>query len=185
MAKHGGSIGAESTPGAGAVFTLLLPLAESAPVPRGSKRARPAPTLAGAKILIMDDDAAIVRLMGRVLKRLGCRAEAAADGDAALAAWRRARKSSKPFDAVILDLTIPGGMGGKETAARLKALDPGVKIVISSGYADDPIMSDAAFPWVLAKPFRFQELAAILQAAVDSNENSLLRRRSAEKRDIV
>jgi CheY-like chemotaxis protein len=101
-----------------------------------------------------------------MLGRLGYEVEFAADGAAAIAGYSEATAAGRPFAAVILDLTIPGGMGGKETMETLLDIDPQIKAIVSSGYSDDPIMADFqkyGFSAVIAKPYRVAELSKILQ----------------------
>ena len=86
----------------------------------------------------MDDEASLRKMLGRMLKNLGYESEFAKDGAEAIEMYKAAKKSGKPYDAVILDLTIPGGMGGKEAIEKLLEIDPEVKAIVSSGYSNDP-----------------------------------------------
>lgn len=163
MTKHGGKIGVRSAPGEGAVFTLTFPPAPQAAV---GGRPPPSPRAPGTgRILIMDDEAPIAKLLTRMLQLQGFQAETVSDGRAAVDAYRRAQEGGRPYDAVILDLTIPGGMGGLEALGELQKLDPDVTAVVSSGYCDDPVMSDFAargFRGVLQKPYDAADLAKVL-----------------------
>ena len=117
----------------------------------------------------MDDEEMVREVLGRLLARLGYEGEFAGDGGEAIAMFAQAHGSGKAFAAVILDLTVPGGMGGKETMARLLEIDPLVKAVVSSGYSDDPVMADFqkyGFSGVIAKPFRISELGKILHEVI-------------------
>ena len=108
-------------------------------------------------------------VLGRMLARLGYEAEFARDGGEAIEMFVQAHGSGQAFAAVILDLTVPGGMGGKETMARLLEIDPQVKAIVSSGYSDDPIMADFqkyGFSGVIAKPYRISELGKILNQVI-------------------
>ena len=90
----------------------------------------------------------------------------ARDGEEAVELYERELRRSRPFDAVILDLTVPGGMGGKDAVKRLRALDPAVKAIVSSGYCNDPVMAsyrDHGFRGVIAKPYNVDDLAAVLK----------------------
>jgi len=96
---------------------------------------------------------------------LGYEVQTAAEGSAAVALYRDELAAGTPFDAVILDLTIPGGMGGTEAIRQLRALDPNVRAIVSSGYSNDPVMSnysDYGFTSVIAKPFQASELSRVL-----------------------
>jgi CheY-like chemotaxis protein len=117
------------------------------------------------KILIMDDDEVFCKFMRRVLNRLGYDVGTAGDGAAAVELYRKSLESGDPFDAVIVDLKILGGMGGEEATKRLLEIDPGVKAIASSGYSNDPIIAnyrEYGFRGALAKPYTMEELALTL-----------------------
>ena len=163
MAKHGGSIAAERKPGKGAAFALHFPL--SAAVPAEKPRPAQAPGTGMGKVLIMDDEAPLAKVLKRMIEHLGYRAEIVADGQAALDTYAAALKSGAPYDAVILDLTVKAGMGGAEALIKLKALDPKVKSIISSGYSNNPIMAGYAaggFSAALAKPYTIEMISEVL-----------------------
>jgi two-component system cell cycle sensor histidine kinase/response regulator CckA len=114
----------------------------------------------------MDDEDFIRELVTEILNHLGHEVTTAADGAEAIELYKKASASSRPFDVVITDLTIPGGMGGKETIQALVEIDPEVKAIVSSGYSNDPIMSDFkryGFKNVITKPYRIDELNEVLQ----------------------
>ncbi len=114
-----------------------------------------------AKILVMDDEEIIIKVAGRILKNLGYIGEFASNSAEAVKLYKEARKSNKSFDIVILDLTIPGGMGGEKTLDELIEIDPNVKVLASSGYSNSPIMSDFEkyhFKGALAKPYTLDEM---------------------------
>jgi CheY-like chemotaxis protein len=118
------------------------------------------------KILIMDDEDMIRDVTGRMLIRLGYEVAFARDGLEAIAAYTEARNSGKPFDLVMMDLTVRDGMGGKEALQQIRLIDPGVKAIVSSGHANDPIMSDYAlngFMGAVAKPYTMKMLGEALQ----------------------
>jgi two-component system cell cycle sensor histidine kinase/response regulator CckA len=101
----------------------------------------------------------------RMLERLGAAAEGVEDGASAIRAFRDARAEGRPFDAVIMDLTVTGGMGGKEATAALLEIDPAATVIVSSGYSNDPIMGsfrEFGFQAVLAKPYTLTEMRAVL-----------------------
>ncbi|MGC2433415.1 MAG: response regulator, partial [Desulfobaccales bacterium] len=117
------------------------------------------------KILVMDDEAMVREVLGMMLLKLGYEAQFAQDGVAAIELFSQAQGSADPFTAIILDLTVPGGMGGKEAMERLLKIDPQVKAIVSSGYFDDPIMADFqkyGFAGVIAKPYKVAELGKTL-----------------------
>ena len=116
-------------------------------------------------ILIMDDEKLICDVAIRILTKLGFTAEAVADGDQAVALYRQRFGTEKAFDAVILDLTVPGGKGGKEAIAALKKINPAIKAVVSSGYSNDDIMAnhkDYGFSAILQKPYTIEEMSEVL-----------------------
>ena len=124
----------------------------------------------GERVLIMDDEPSMLVLAQRMLEYLGCRVEVAHPGHDAIELHARARDRGDPFGLMILDLTIPGGMGGRETASRLRALDPEVRLVASSGYSNAPVMADHVghgFCGILPKPYDLQQLAKVLSSVLD------------------
>ncbi|MDP2647444.1 MAG: response regulator [Desulfobacterales bacterium] len=159
--KHGGHITLESQLGVGTTFHIYLPASDKA-VPE--KKADRLITGQG-RILVMDDEAALREVSGRMLQKLGYEPEFAKNGAEAIEMYKAAKESGKPYDAVILDLTIPGGMGGKEAIEKLVEIDPEVKAIVSSGYSNDPIMSDFkgyGFSGAVPKPFEMKELGKVL-----------------------
>ena len=117
----------------------------------------------------MDDEAGIRSLAVRMLNRLGHDVEAVDDGTAAVERYARALKSGKPFDAVLLDLVVPGGMGGRETIELLNEVDPHVKAIVVSGYAQDPALTDFreyGFKASIAKPYTLEELDSTLHSII-------------------
>ncbi len=163
--SHSGHIEVESDEGKGTVFSIYLP-ALTGPVEIKKNIAEDIPSGTGkGKILLMDDEELIRDTVGTMLGRIGYSVECALDGRQALQLYRKAKESGKPFDAVILDLTIPGGMGGKDAIRELLAFDPGVKAIVSSGYSSDPIMANYrqyGFSGVVAKPYKMNDLNKVL-----------------------
>ena len=165
--KHSGHIKVESQIGTGTTFQIYLPAKEEDHVAAIAEQVTP--IIGQGKVLVMDDDERIREILGRMLDRLGYEADSASDGSQAIAKFARAKESGRPFDVVILDLTIPGGMGGKETIEKLLRIDPQVKAIVSSGYSDDPIMAnfkEYGFNEVIAKPYRVAELSKVLQGII-------------------
>jgi PAS domain S-box-containing protein len=163
VTKHGGSIDVDSRPGRGTTIHVVLPASS---VPATTELSTAAQVeLGGGKVLLMDDDVAVRKVTSRMLESLGFEVAGAAHGDDALRMHREARERGEPFDLVLLDLTVPGAMGGVACAAALREADPSVRIVVASGYSDDPVMSAPeryGMCATLAKPFGVQELRAVL-----------------------
>ncbi len=114
------------------------------------------------KILLMDDESSIHRTVGRALQMLNYQVECTYDGATAVQAYRAALAEGVPFDLIIADLTVPGGLGGKEMMGRLLRLDPQVRAIVTSGYPDDPVVAhpgEHGFVDRLVKPFELQVLA--------------------------
>lgn len=121
------------------------------------------------RILLMDDEAAIREVVNISLNKLGYTVTTSKDGTETLKKYNDSMSSGHPFDAVILDLTIRGGMGGQETIKRIKEINPEVRAIVASGYSDDPVMTnyrDYGFKGVISKPFRLAELSAILAEVI-------------------
>jgi len=114
----------------------------------------------------MDDEEAIRSLTSRILSSRDCDVTTTCTGEEALQAYETARAAGAPFDVVILDLTIRGGMGGKDTIQRLREIDPGVKAIVSSGYSTDPVLSNYrryGFRGIVPKPYRAEHLCQTVQ----------------------
>jgi len=170
--RHGGHIGVSSVTGKGTVFTIHLP---SMGVTYAKKQtnsvARPAPVHSGGSILVMDDEEVIRDLSAEMLNYLGYQGATCEDGAEAVARYKAALESGAPFSAVIMDLTIPGGMGGKEAAQQILAIDPKACLIVSSGYSNDPIMSDYSaygFNGSIAKPYKMAEFGQMLSSVLSA-----------------
>lgn len=156
--RHGGHLTVASSVGVGSVFSLYLPIA--AGEPRASVPDRPIEGNTG-KVLMMDDEAAIRELAERALATMGFEAVVCADGESTIHAYQEAMDRGVPFDVVVLDLTVPGGMGGVEAAIQLKKLNPAIKLILASGYSNDEVISNYTaygFNKVITKPYRLSDL---------------------------
>jgi len=165
--RHDGHIGVESQIGVGTTFTVYLPTSKEEAIGASEEKRDPLPDR--GKILAMDDEVMIRELIGHMLRRLGYDAEVARDGEEAVHLYRCAFEAGAPFDGVILDLTVPGAMGGKATLDKLREINPDVKAIVSSGYSNDPIMSNYknyGFCGVVVKPFNMQKLSETLKSVL-------------------
>ncbi|MEK6743090.1 MAG: PAS domain S-box protein [Nitrospirota bacterium] len=166
--KHDGHIIVASELGKGTVFHIYLPASQGEVTlpPRQEKLVR-----GRGAVLIMDDDEDMRKTTGDMLIRMGYTVDYADEGNAAIARYRQAREAGRPFAAVIMDLTVPGGMGGKEAIGKLLAIDPAVRAIVSSGYSEDPVMADFrayGFRGVAIKPYRIRELSEVIAAVIGS-----------------
>ncbi len=166
ISQHGGHIGVVSEPGRGTTFTLYLPASVS---PRraetGESRRAGSPPERPVRVLVMDDEEMILSVTARMLEPDGFVVAAARSGREAVEMYLQARASGTPFEAVIMDLTIPGGMGGCEAVKAILAGDPHARVIVSSGYAEDPVMANHAeygFSGVLEKPYTRNRLLDVL-----------------------
>ncbi len=167
--QHGGALTVASRPGQGTTFHLYLP-ASRTPAPKAPLVAPAAPAHAG-HILVMDDEQDLLDTMRFGLERGGYTVETAADGRVAVDLYTRARAEGRPFDAVLLDLTVRGGMGGLEAFAALRAIDPAVKAIVMSGYSQEPVVNNPTahgFRATLPKPFELGSLRATVARVLDT-----------------
>lgn len=161
--NHQGAITVESEWGKGTTFHIYLPAAKSAAV------MRPGLDHLGTnarRVLVMDDEDDIRMMATHMLEHLGYDGLAARNGEETIETFQSARRGGNPIDLVIMDLTIPGGLGGKETVRRLQEIDPNVRVVVSSGYSQDPVMSEYrkyGFTNVLPKPYHLEDLSRLLK----------------------
>ncbi|OGV31264.1 MAG: hypothetical protein A2020_01420 [Lentisphaerae bacterium GWF2_45_14] len=161
--KHGGTINVESYFQKGAEFTTYLPASnEKELLPSEAEQTE---YKGGGKVLVMDDQESIRSLLGKMLSAMNCKCEFAENGREAIEIYSGEIKDGHKFDIVIMDLTVPGGMGGKDTMDHLLKIDPQLKAVIASGYSNDPVMTnfkEYGFSAKLDKPFRLNDLRKIL-----------------------
>lgn len=159
--RHGGHLALASRPSEGTRADLYLPATQAVVAPPEAT-ASPAPGAARGRLLVMDDDPLVRDTVLTVLEHLGYEAAAAADGAEAIEAYRTALAEGRRFSAVLLDLTVPGGMGGADAVRALRELDPGVRAIVSSGYSTDAVLAapeQHGFRGMLTKPFQIERLA--------------------------
>ncbi|MCI0468920.1 MAG: response regulator, partial [Nitrospirae bacterium] len=165
--KHNGLIAVESELGSGTTFSIYLP---ADPYITGQilERSEDIAVKGRGRILIMDDEELIRSAAGEMLKYIGYDVEFARDGAEAIDIYKQNSAKGSPLTAVIMDLTIPAGMGGKEAVKRLLEIAPDAAVIVSSGYSDDPIMSDFkdyGFKGVVTKPYKIDDLSAAIRKA--------------------
>jgi len=168
--KHNGYIDVESELGVGTTSYIYLPISEKQ-ITIGGRETKELIKGEG-KILLMDDEDIVLKIGGRLLKYLGYDVEFAKDGVEAIALYKKAKESEQPFDAVILDLIVPGAMGGKEAIKKVIKVDSDVKAIVSSGYSNNPIMADYrkfGFSGVITKPYKIEELSKVLHKVIKGN----------------
>jgi len=180
--SHGGHITVESSPGAGTTFHIYLPSSERKP-PRTVKEKECGEVARGrGRILVMDDEEPVRTITRDMLSTLGYDVAAAASGEEAIEMYRVAMESGEPFAAVLLDLTVRGGLGAKGTIERLRELDPEVQAIVSSGYATDEIIHhyrDHGFSAMITKPYTIRKLSETLRLVLAGSE-----RRTAQRKDV-
>lgn len=170
--RHDGLITATSKLGAGTNFDIYLPASDKEVIPVAGDN--DAPVYGKGKILVMDDEEIIRRLAGDILDYLGYQVEFAVSGEDAIEKYQKARDSGNPHDLIIMDLTIPGGMGGKEAIERLMCIDPSVRAIVSSGYSNDPILAEFrkyGFSGVVKKPYSVAELSQIVYEVITTSSD--------------
>lgn len=162
--KHDGYITVESEESSGTTFDIYLPVSKEKNI-KDSINNNDKYLKGKGKILIMDDDEDVRLVAGKLIGQLGYEVDFAIDGKKAIKKYNEAKEAKKPFDLIIMDLTIPGGMGGKEAIERLLKIDPKIKAIVSSGYHNDPIVANYkkhGFKGFINKPYTIEELSLIL-----------------------
>jgi PAS domain S-box-containing protein len=165
--KHGGHISVGSEIGKGTIFTLYLPALESRqqPVKHIYPEAESPASKKTGRVLVMDDEEMIHKLVTRMLERSRFSVETAYDGRQAIEMYNQALGAGNPFDVVIMDITVPGGMGGKEAVREILEINPEARVIVSSGYANNPVMANYAeygFKGIVAKPYTRSKMLAVL-----------------------
>jgi len=166
--NHDGQISVSSEPGAGTTFIIHLPISDMAPamVPAEEVDIR----TGTGRILVMDDEETVLEIAGEMLSHLGFEVVFARDGGEAIELYLKAREAGTPFRAILADLTIPGGIGGREMVESLRKINPEIMAIVSSGYCNDPVMSDFrsfGFSGVISKPYRIEEMSKVLSEILD------------------
>ena len=170
--RHEGHITVESETGVGTIFHVYLPAIDEKTT--SEEQELDLTGAGGGRLLIMDDDETLLEVAGEILKHLGYETALVRNGQEAVKKYKESMEAGNPFDAVILDLTIPGGMGGKEAITKLREIDPEVKALVSSGYSNDLVMSSPehyGFSDVIAKPYKIEKMAKVLQRVLGSKSS--------------
>ncbi len=170
--KHNGYISVNSTLGKGASFHVVLPASEKSTrnavaETRGCQQGK-------GRVLVMDDERTILTVTEKLLTMMGYEVATACDGDEAIERYRVEMEKKTPFGAVILDLTVPAGKGGREAVRQILEIDPAANVIVSSGYSNDPIMAnyrDFGFKAVIAKPYNVQQLNGVIQSLLQPEES--------------
>ncbi len=173
--NHRGDISVYSNPGEGVQFVVYLPAVEAEQLSPDRKKVSNELRFGQGRILVMDDVPDILDIMEDALELLGYEGEFASTGEEALEKYKQSYQEGRAYDAVILDLTVPGGMGGKETATEILKINSQAKIIVSSGYSQDPIMGNFrsyGFCGVLAKPYTMEEVGRVLDEILRKGSSS-------------
>ncbi|MBW7956880.1 MAG: PAS domain S-box protein [Deltaproteobacteria bacterium] len=169
--KHGGHIDFSSSPGEGTTFNVYIPASISTSASTERETDESASIFkARGRVLVMDDEDIIREVAGELLECMGCEVATAGDGLEALEKYSQAFEAGAPFDAVIMDLTVPGGMGGKEAVKKLLEIDPNAKAIVSSGYSSDTIIAnfkEYGFSDVILKPYTIKSFSSVLHKVLN------------------
>lgn len=175
ISKHNGHISVQSTPGVGTTFTIYLPASFQKQKKEKSNEIIK-PRTGKTKIMVMDDEEMVRDIAQAMIDRLGHEVVLAQDGTEALELYKEQSDSGEPIDVIIMDLTIPGGMGGKEAVKEILAINPDAKVIVSSGYSNDPAMANCqeyGFVAAVVKPYQLQELTNVInQVLVNADKGT-------------
>ena len=171
--KHNGRITVESKINEGTQFIILLPASDetAASLAAQAVDAKEIAAMASAYILVLDDEKVVREALGGMLEMMGHRVEFAVDGEEAIFKYQTAYVAEGPYDLVVVDLTIPGGMGGQEAAQAILTINPDAKLIVSSGYATDPVMANYeayGFKGVVVKPYQFATLRQVVEQVLQA-----------------
>ena len=171
VTRHEGHIHVDSKMGVGTILHIYLPASEKKP--EIEEKVKGKPIKGEGKVLLIDDEESIRKSAREVLKRLGYQVQVAKDHAKGIQLYEKAMEEKHPFDTVIMDLTIPGSMGGLEAMKKLKKIDRNAKVIISSGYSEDRAMSkfrEYGFCGVVAKPYKVEDLAKVIHNVLNGVE---------------
>jgi PAS domain S-box-containing protein len=174
VSRHGGSITVSSEMGHGTEFVILLPAATSPVVIEPSGDGARSEVYLSGRVLLMDDEAMIRDVASIMLSEIGCSFDACSDGAEAVAMFRQAHEGNMPYDVVILDLTVPGGMGGLEAARLIKGIDPQATLIVSSGYSQEAVSADFkeyGFSGAVMKPYSMDTFTAEIARVITSRKH--------------
>ncbi|HPG59496.1 MAG TPA: response regulator, partial [Candidatus Wallbacteria bacterium] len=167
--KHGGIITAESVYGSGATFNVFLPASFEGTGHFEPDSKKNKSSSAGRKILVMDDESIVREVTSNLLKHLGYEVYTVNNGSEAIASFVRAHEENRPFDALILDLIVPGDLGGQEVLQKLNAQGLSAKAIAASGFSNETIMSEYkryGFCAMISKPYKIKELDEMIQKII-------------------
>jgi signal transduction histidine kinase/CheY-like chemotaxis protein len=163
--KHNGHIEVESELGRGTIFNIWLPALHEQQLDLPEQQKETTSPLKG-RVLFMDDEEPIILMASTLLQRLGFEVEVTRDGAETVQKFETAHAAGRPFDLVVMDLTVPGGIGGREAIEQLRRIDPGVKAIVSSGYSSDPVLANYrayGFRGMVAKPYKIEDFTRVLR----------------------
>jgi PAS domain S-box-containing protein len=183
--RHNGTVEVDSILGKGTTFRIFLPASETISTNEESQKVNYVrrECNVNGRVLLMDDQDVVIDIASEMLRVLGYEVGISRDGAEALEAYRESMLQDRRYDVVIMDLTIPQGMGGKEAVKRLLKIDPNAKVIVSSGYSSDPVMAnyyEHGFIGVLPKPFDLSQLAQAVQKGCSWDSSSNVNQQSAE-----
>ena len=177
VSRHGGHITVTSEPGTGTAFVIYLPALQTTSFPEEKDVGTNQELLPelNPRILVMDDEEIVGTVASRMLQHLGCSTETAPDGEETLRLYSDSLLSEKPFDVILMDLTIPGGMGGERAVKEILAVDPDASVIVSSGYAESPVMAnyrDYGFSGIISKPYTIDSLRNVIFSCIKEKQVS-------------